>query len=172
MNPEMNPIYSEEFKKQAIQKVLNRGPKSIKEVLKEVGVSDCSFYQWKKFYGTASFMDTHQKKRPQDWSATEKFQAVMEYEKLSESEQGEFLRKRGLHSDHMTQWKKMMQEALEPSLTEQLSRTEKKLMNRKIKELEKEIQKKDKVLAETTALLILKKKADAIWGSGGDDESS
>ena len=37
---------------------------------------------------------------------------------------------------------------------------------RKIKELEKELQRKDRALAETTALLVLKKKADLIWGNG------
>ena len=34
------------------------------------------------------------------------------------------------------------------------------------KELERDLNRKDKALAETTALLVLKKKADLIWGTG------
>ncbi len=37
------------------------------------------------------------------------------------------------------------------------------------KELEKELRRKDKALAEMAALLILKKKANAIWGDREDD---
>jgi hypothetical protein len=39
---------------------------------------------------------------------------------------------------------------------------------KKIKELERDLSRKEKALAETTALLVLKKKADLIWGSGED----
>ena len=40
---------------------------------------------------------------------------------------------------------------------------------RRIRELEKELRRKDKALAETAALLVLKKKANAIWGDEDDD---
>ncbi len=40
---------------------------------------------------------------------------------------------------------------------------------KKIKELERDLQRKDRALAETTALLVLKKKADLIWGSGENE---
>ncbi len=39
---------------------------------------------------------------------------------------------------------------------------------RRIKELEKELTRKEKALAEAAALLVLKKKAQAIWGDGDD----
>jgi hypothetical protein len=35
--------------------------------------------------------------------------------------------------------------------------------------LEKELHRKDRALAETTALLVLKKKADLIWGNGENE---
>jgi hypothetical protein len=40
---------------------------------------------------------------------------------------------------------------------------------KRIRELEAELRRKDKALAETAALLILKKKVLAIWGDGDDD---
>ena len=44
-------------------------------------------------------------------------------------------------------------------------RAERAADRQKIKELEREIHRKDKALAETATLLILKKKADLIWGT-------
>ncbi|WP_419653125.1 hypothetical protein, partial [Thiolapillus sp.] len=37
---------------------------------------------------------------------------------------------------------------------------------KRIKELERELKRKEKALAETAALLVLRKKAQAIWGDG------
>ena len=42
--------------------------------------------------------------------------------------------------------------------------------DKRIKELERELRRKDKALAETAALLVLKKKAQAIWGDREDEE--
>jgi hypothetical protein len=39
----------------------------------------------------------------------------------------------------------------------------------RIRQLEKELQRKEKALAEAAALLILRKKAQAIWGDKEDD---
>jgi hypothetical protein len=40
---------------------------------------------------------------------------------------------------------------------------------RRIKQLEKELQRKEKALAEAAALLVLRKKVQAIWGEQEDD---
>ena len=40
---------------------------------------------------------------------------------------------------------------------------------KKTRRLEKELRRKDKALAEAAALLVLQKKAQAIWGDDGDD---
>jgi hypothetical protein len=40
---------------------------------------------------------------------------------------------------------------------------------KRIKELERELRQKEKALAETAALLVLRKKAQAIWGEPEDE---
>ena len=40
---------------------------------------------------------------------------------------------------------------------------------KRIKELERELKRKDKALAETAALLVLSKKLSAIYGEGADE---
>jgi transposase len=150
--------FPKEFKNTCVEKVLNRGNKGMKVLSQELGVSTYSLYQWTREQG-GSLMTKQQS--PQDWTAQEKVKAVIEFEKLSEIEQGEYLRSRGLLSQNIASWKKCMEEALDPRLTRKESAEDK----RRIKELEWELRRKDKALAETSALLILKKKADLIWGT-------
>jgi transposase len=42
-------------------------------------------------------------------------------------------------------------------------------MEKHVNQLEKELRRKDKALAETAALLVLRKKAHAIWGEVEDE---
>jgi len=101
-------------------------------------------------------------KRPQDWSAEEKLAAVLEAAALTEEELGAFLRSRGLHDAQLQQWRDQMLIGLEPKAV-------KRAESKRIHELEKELRRKDKALAETAALLVLKKKAQEIWGDEDDD---
>jgi len=109
-------------------------------------------------------------RRPAERSVQEKLKAVIEFEGLEGEKQGEYLRREGLQSEHIAGWKKSMEAGLEGGgdLTG-ASRTERAQDKKKIKELEKELHRKDRALAETTALLVLKKKADLIWGSGENE---
>lgn len=137
----------------------------MEEVARVLGVSSWSLYQWTKRYGNDEVMIKN--RRPADRSVQEKLKVVIEYEGLEGNQQGEYLRREGLHSDHIAAWKKSMEAGLEfGGGGNQATRTERAQDKRKIKELEKELHRKDRALAETTALLVLKKKADLIWGSG------
>lgn len=161
----MSQQRSEEFRRAAVAKFHNRGTRTVEEVARVLGVSSWSLYQWSKRYGNADGMSNN--RRPADRSAQEKLKAVIEFEGLAGDKQGEYLRREGLHSDHIGAWKKRMEAGLAGGggLTA-ASRTERAQDKQKIKELEKELHRKDRALAETTALLVLKKKADLIWGSG------
>lgn len=165
-------IHSEEFRRAAVRKFHNRGSRRVEEVAEDIGVSAWSLYHWAKKYGAATSPDMKRsKRRPQDRSAAEKLKAVIEYEKLSPEKQGEFLRREGLHSDHIAAWKADMEAGLGsgPKTRAEL-RSERAEARRKIKELERELKRKDKALAETTALIVLKKKAESIWGRRDDEE--
>ena len=83
---------------------------------------------------------------------------------LSADEVGAFLRQQGLHQEHLVEWRA----ALELALAEGGERRPSKEAKR-IKELERDLARKDKALAETAALLVLKKKMDLLWAAEGDD---
>ena len=161
--------YSEKFKQSAVQKIFLRGNRTIETVCEEIGISSPSFYEWKKKYANIPGMQKSER-RPQDWTSAEKLKAVMDFDHLPEEKRGEFLRSSGLQSDHISTWKTLMEAGLEPpkKLTAE-ERAERAADRQKIKELEREINRKDKALAETAALLILKKKADLIWGTGENE---
>ncbi len=68
----------------------------------------------------------------------------------------------------MDQWKKDAISAMIPKPNkEQIE--EHKNLKKEISILKKDLSRKDKALAETAALLILKKKAQEIWGEPEED---
>ena len=103
-------------------------------------------------------------KRPQNWTAEEKMRAVIEYEGMDEQERGRYLREKGLYSVDIERWLEEMRRAL--------SKKPKKgdPKEKRIRQLEGELRRKEKALAETAALLVLKKKAQEIWGDSEDEK--
>ena len=161
-----NPKYSVEFKKAVVEKFLNRGTRPVAAILEEAGISSPTLYRWKAdFANIPGMKNKHQ--RPQDRSPQEKLNTLIAFENLPLDRRGEFLRKQGLHEEHLQTWRKQIEEALQP-VNKQVERSERAQDRRKIMELEKDLRRKDKALAETAALLILKKKADLIWGTRED----
>ena len=101
-------------------------------------------------------------RRPEDWSPEERLRAVVGTAQLSEEEVGAFLRAEGLHEATIREWRSAALEGLGPQRSQ---RGEQK----RVRELEKELRRKDKALAEAAALLILQKKVRRLWGDEDDD---
>lgn len=159
--------YSVEFKKSAVQKYLSRGNRSVNEVLQEIGIASPTIYQWRDQFAKVPGMTKSTK--PQSRSASEKFKALMEYDALPSEKRGEYLRKNGLHEEHLIEWRNQVEDAFSPKKKSLQERQELAAEKNKVKQLEREIRRKDKALAEVSALLVLKKKADLIWGSEEDE---
>ena len=168
-------MYTKAFKALMVRKMADPNGPSPMSITKEIGVSRSTLYRWVSETDTVDVAElpdppTFSKsmkrmpdmKRPQDWRPEEKLAAVLEAALLSEEDLGPFLRSRGLHAAHLQQWHEQMLVGLEPAPTTRVVR-------KRIKELEKELNRKDKALAEAAALLVLKKKAQDIWGDEDDD---
>jgi len=172
----MNVQYSLGFKEQAVEKALNRGKHvTVREVAKNLGIGCSTLMRWIQ-ESKAGQLSGPQRgtekglKRPQDWCHAEKLKAVLESGSMTEEALGSYCRQQGLFPHQLTQWK---QELLAmPSKIKGDDQTE-KAENRRLKEenkqLKRELNRKEKALAETAALLVLKKKADALWGSEEDN---
>ena len=107
-------------------------------------------------------------KTAKKWTAEEKLKAINETHAMSEEELGAFLRREGLHSHQLQEWREEVLKGLESAPRKSLSKKDER--DEKIKTLERELRRKDKALAEASALLILEKKIDLIWGKKGEDE--
>ena len=96
----------------------------------------------------------------------------------TEEEQSAYCRTQGIYYNHIEVWKQQILERLgaATSTTDKASNAEKKenkaasqRIQDEMKQLKSDLNRKDKALAELTALLILKKKADLLWGGSEDD---
>ena len=106
---------------------------------------------------------------PEGWSSRDKFAAVLETAALNEADMAEYCRKRGLFPAQITAWRVACEQAndWDRASTARLGKATKE-EKRRVKDLERELARKDRALAETAALLVLRKKASAIWGDGED----
>ena len=160
--------YSEEFKSTMVAKLAIPYGISVVELSQEVGIPHQTLSRWVKEY--ANFRGNGggkmKSKRPEDWTAEEKLKAIVEYENLDEEQRGKYLREKGLHSVHLERWQ---QEFVEAYAYRKKKTRGGDPRQKRIKELEDDLSKKNRALAETAALLVLKKKAQAIWGDPEDE---
>ena len=99
-----------------------------------------------------------QSKRPQDWSLTDRLQILMESHGLNEEALNAFCREKGIFRHHLEQWQVAFTAGGAVDNRSQLR--ELKDTN---KALKRELNRKEKALAEAAALLVLQKKYQALW---------
>jgi transposase len=154
------------------------GPKSISanRLAKEVGVSQNTLSRWlrdvardKKVKRNGHVAQLYSV-RPDDLPAVEKLRLVMEASKLPDADLGEFLRRNGLHEAQLEEWRQKAEEAAVSALEKpKKKRRGKSPEAKRVQQLERELNRKEKALAEVTALLALKKKLEMLFGEGEDD---
>ena len=103
-------------------------------------------------------------RRPIEWKSEEKLRVVVEAAGLEGDALGQFLRHEGVHEADLAEWRRSVLLALGPVAKTQPGSGD----ARRIRELERELLRKDKALAETAALLVLKKKVQDYWGDEDD----
>lgn len=156
-----NP-YSKEFKESILKRLVPPDAEKIPALSKETGIPLSTLYTWRNRLRKDNPTSN---KKSTNWSSTDKFQAVLETASLSEHETAKYCREKGIHVKELKNWVKQCQNANKNKLKnpEELKSNLKKEQS-KNKELSKELRTKEKALAETAALLVLRKKANAIWG--------
>ncbi len=161
--------YSVERKESVVRRILSSPDLSIRQLSQETGISAWSLYDWRKQAikkGEVTVArGTHSGKR----SAGQKLAVVVETAALNEAELAEYCRRQGLYPEEVKAWREAAEQAMAGGVVSLKQLREAKATDHKhIKELERELHRKEKALAETAALLILRKKAAAIWGEGED----
>ena len=154
------PKYSEERKIAILDKMLPPHNFTVREVSLREGIGEATLYNWrKKAKQEGRPVPGSRKPTPDDWSSQDKFAVIVETASLNAQELSEYCRSKGLYPEQIERWKLACIQGLGAPKQEQDNKESRKKLIR----LEKEIQRKDKALAEAAALLVLQKKFQALW---------
>jgi hypothetical protein len=147
-----------------LRRLIGPSAESATALAQEVGVSQAALSRWLRESRSVDPMTSSKKKR---WTGAEKLRVLLEARGLSEGDLGALLRREGLHETDLTTWQAAAEAALNPGRHAGTS-AEQQRDQRRIQELERELRRKEAALAETAALLVLKKKVQEIWGDEAD----
>lgn len=142
---------------------------SIDQIARETGLSEATLYKWKKQAKAKGIAVPAGEQKIERWSTQDKFSIVVETAALNEAELAEYCREKGLYVEQVQSWRDACMQA-NGGVAQEAARIQKELRQkeREVKKLSQELRRKEAALAETAALLVLRKKADAIWGDGED----
>lgn len=131
-------------------------------VAREVGIGVRTLEQWRE--------DAQSRPaRGRAWTAGARLEAVIATAAMSEASKSAWCREHGVYPAELDKWRASATAALaepeEARASPQATRQDRK----RIKELERDLQRKDRALAETAALLVLSKKVAAIFNKGEDE---
>lgn len=160
--------YSPEQKRWALEQMKSPLNRTVVEVAKETGITTVTLRTWRNMAQLAG--ECVPAGRPSErWSSSQKFQAVLETAPLSQEEVAAYCRARGLLPEQLQQWRQACEQANDDAdRVGEVGRVVNSQTTGRIRSLERELRRKNEALAEAAALLVLRKKADAIWGMGED----
>lgn len=163
-----NKQYTDEFKKSILKRLEQN--ETVGSLSVELNISKSTIYQWIRTNNKKQKNTVINLKSKDKWTSEDKFHVVIETASLTEEELAEYCRRKGLYVDEINSWKNQCLNA-NTVYTEDTKQIKQALKEeqQKIKDLQKELNRKDKALAETAALLVLRKKAQAIWGDSEEE---
>ncbi len=164
------PYYSPERKAALLKMLLPPLNLSMAEVSRREGVSEMSLSNWRKQVGSEGNAVPENTPSAQNWTAETKFAVVLEAANLSEIELGEYCRRKGLYPEQIKAWRQAFISGQKTEKAQSKDDREQARKDKKrIEQLERELRRKDKALAETAALLVLRKKLNDYWGIDNED---
>jgi len=163
-----NKKYTKEEKESLVTRLLPPESISLGMLANETGISKSTLSTWKKKAEEAN-EDIKPKKR---LTPNDKFLIVIETYSLTEIELSRYCREKGLYYDEVKKWASVClnsnNNAVDSENIKEL-KAAKQEDSKRINELEKELTRKEKALAEAAALLLLRKKLHAILVENAED---
>ena len=161
--------YSKERKEAVIKKMLPPQSKTMPQLHIEEGISLSTLYKWQDEHRQKGALQVG--KDLPNWDSKRKFSAVLATAAMNESEKSAYCREHGIYPEYIEQWKNACEKANDWDRSKNLD-IQKKLSSerQKSKDLNTELLRKEKALAETAALLVLQKKSNALLEKLYQDE--
>lgn len=160
---------SAEAKEAIVLKALNRGETTLESIAHANNIGYSTLQKWIKRHqaGIPLGRQTTPNKSSNALTRVEQFNHLLSTSGLDDVSLGKYCREHGLYSHQLTAWRNAFMTA--PNSKTHVEQTELKKLKKENQQLQKELHRKDKALAEASALLVMKKKADLIWGVDVDD---
>ena len=162
--------YSLERKESVLKKMLPPNSISISQLSSQEGISIGTLYSWRNEARSKGRLMPDSDNTPNSWTSRDKFAAVMETAALNENDVAAYCREKGIFVEQLEQWRLACEQANDWS---QASEKELKVATKKdrktVARLEKELARKEKALAEAAALLVLRKKYNALFEDPEDE---
>nr|WP_231372030.1 MULTISPECIES: IS3 family transposase [unclassified Thioalkalivibrio] len=160
--------YSDERKEAVLKKLLPPHNRTVAQLADEEGISAATLYNWRRKAREQGRLLPDSSPEPEGWSSRDKFNAVLETAPLSEAEVAEYCRRRGLYPEQLQRWRASCEQANDAvDASARQEREQVRTERQRSKELEKELKRKESALAETAALLTLRKKGERDLGGRG-----
>ena len=151
--------YGQAFKDRAVARLLPPESANVGAVAKEIGVSMQTLERWREEAQSSPA-------RGRAWTAGARLEAVITAAAMDEAGKSAWCREHGVYPAELDQWRSSATTALAESAEARASPQATRQDKKRIKELERELLRKDRALAETAALLVLSKKVAAIFNKG------
>ncbi len=162
--------FSEELKSSVIKRMIPPQSESVNSLSRETGIPEVTLYTWKKKFKDQGVPLPAGITISERWSTQDKFSIVVETSTLNEIELSEYCRSKGLYVEEVRVWRDACMQA-NGGVAKQATELQKVLREKElvIKKLNQELRRKESALAETAAILVLRKNANAIWGDSEDE---
>ena len=151
--------YGQAFKNKAVARLLPPESAALELVAREVGIGAGTLERWRE--------DAQSRPaRGRAWTAGARFEAVVTTAAMNEAAKSAWCREHGVYPAELDKWRVSCTTALADPEDARASPQATRASAKRIKELERELLRKDRALAETAALLVLSKKVGAIFSKG------
>ena len=154
--------YGQTFKDRAVARLLPPESAALDVVAREVGLGTGTLERWRE----------QSRSRPalgRAWTAGSRLEAVVTTAAMNEADKSAWCRSHGAYPEELAKWCASATTALGAPEELRASPQATRAAAKRIKELERELLRKDRALAETAALLVLSKKVQAIFNKGEDE---
>lgn len=154
--------YGQAFKDRAVARLLPPESAALDLVALEVGIGAGTLERWRE--------DAQSRPaRGRAWTAGARLEAVVTTAALSEAANSAWCREHGVYPSELDKWRASCTAALASPEEARASPQATRASAKRIKELERDLLRKDRALAETAALLVLSKKVAVIFNKGEDE---
>lgn len=153
--------YGQAFKERAVARLLPPESASAEAVSGEIGVGVATLERWRS-------EALSEPATARTWTAAARLEALIATAVMDEAGKSAWCREKGLFPTELENWRQSATAALAAPEETRASPQQTRQAQKRIKALEREVNRKDKALAETAALLVLSKKLSAVFGEGED----